>query len=290
MSETLQYKVNNSDSLYTNPNYTVYHLTKFDKNAECMLLITNQNFQLEDSDESYDVIERSKSKSSSRKRKLSISSIGNLRIDPLVELLVPINDKNIFISKVPYFKNLLKDDNLFGYKSYKEIDGQKCLIVDDQEPKIYADVLKMFYTGELDLNPNNCIEIYRIADFLNLQVFRDSESDGGSDEVGQTYLADDVHAFITKNFTKLSKVQFDKIREYNFLDKFWDIIHETFNKFAPYEFLHQMAPKEFDQNSDEDSLSIDVMRIEIGHNAFPGVPEKCKISKTKELNKFMPQG
>ena len=48
-----------------------------------------------------------------------------------------------------------------------------------------------------------------------------------------------------------------------------------------------MAPREFEQVSDEDSLSINVMRIEIGPNTLPGVPEKCKISKTEKLDRFM---
>ena len=66
MSETLQYKFNTSDYLYTNPDYEVYNLTDFDKNAECMILITNRNIQSGDSD-----VEILEPKSSSKKRKYS---------------------------------------------------------------------------------------------------------------------------------------------------------------------------------------------------------------------------
>ena len=121
MSETLQYKFN-SGYLYTHPDYEVFNLIDFDKNAECKILITNQGLQSE----------------------VSSSIIDN----KIVELLVPIKDKNFLISKIPYFKNLLKDDNLFGDKPHVEIDGQKCLIIRDQDPRIFANILKMLHTGK----------------------------------------------------------------------------------------------------------------------------------------------
>ena len=180
---------------------------------------------------------------------------------------MPINDKNFLISKIPYFKNLLKDDNLFGNKSYLEIDGQKCLIMRDQDPIVFANILKMLYTGRLDLNLDNCIEIYRILDFLNL--CRDSASvadeDAGQIILGQ-YLANDVHDFIEKNLTKLSKIQFDKILRYNLPVKFWESIYENLDKVE-----------------EVNSLSINAIRID----AVPGNWEKFIISKREKLENFM---
>ena len=131
----------------------------------------------------------------------------------------------------------------------------------------------MLYTGKLDLNLENCIEIYRILDFLNLS--QDTGSDDDADDVGgREFLADDVHNFIDRNLTKLSEIQFDKIRRYGLQNKFWKSI---------YEILHKADPVKFDKVSDENSLSINVMRID----SVPGHSEKFKILKTEKLEKFM---
>ena len=191
---------------------------------------------------------------------------------------MPINNKNFLTSKIPYFKNLLKDDNLFGNKSHVEIDGEKCLIIRDQDPKIFASILKMLYTEKLEVTLDNCIEIYRILDFLNLCQDTGSVGEYTDEDAGQIilgpFLADDVYNFIERNLTKLSKIQFDKILRYNLPLRFWESIYEN---------LHKTDPVKFDKVNDEYSLSINAMRID----AVPGHSEKFKISKTEKLEKFM---
>ena len=224
----------------------LYHLTDFDKNPECKILISNKVKNFKDSD-----VRQLESKSSKRKRILSSSSpIEIIESESVVELLVPIKDKDFLCRCVPYFKNLLNDDNsnLFGHKSYAEIDGQKCLIINDQEPRIFADILKFLYTGELDLTLDNCIEIYRITDFINLCAKMDAESDGKPE-----YLVDDVYKFIDRNLAQLSEIQFEKIRRYNLQDRFWKSMYEKLHSFQ------SPCPVKIENASDEDSISINVI-------------------------------
>merc|ERR1712157_275858 len=140
----------------------------------------------------------------------------------LIELLIPIISKDFLIEKLPYFKNLFNDDNNFGDKTYIEIDGQKnCLVINDENPEIFAQIIKALYTGELNLTLENCIEVYRIIDFLNVR------EDGG-----KKYLVENVQKYIKKNLVKLPQGQFNKILEYNLQAKFWNDIYGVLRLFG----------------------------------------------------------
>ena len=253
MSKTLQYTFSKKDYLYTNKNFDeIFHLTDFDQSPECKILITNR--------------ENKEPKSNSRKRKSSTTSI---EVEPLVEILVPIKQKTVFISRCPYFENLL-DDNFFGNQETIEIDGEKCLVVNDSKPRIFATVLKFCYDGKLNLNLENCIDIYRIIKTMDL-----CPDTGPLDaDKDQNCLAD-VHDFIGKNLAKFSEVQFDKIKKYRLQDEFWKNIYENLNK-------REKGVKFEDY---EDLLSIWIKPM--SDFPAPGIPKKFQISNTKLLGKFM---
>ena len=222
-----------SEYRYTHPDYTVFNLTNFDQTHECKILITNESFISKD---------KIKFESNSRKRKcgslLDIEQSSNVsetgsatetmvekdRLstkNELIKILIPITNKDFIISKIPCFKDLLLNIETV------EIDGEKVPVVHDQNPRVFARILRMLYTQKLTLTLDNCIDVYRIFDSLNLREDRNPKI---SEDQQSRYLVDDLQRYIEINFTKLPKHQFDKILEYNLQGRFWDHI---FNVIRP---------------------------------------------------------
>ena len=228
MSKILEIPHNRDKCLYTNPNYEVFHLTNIDKNDIINILITNKKEE--------DDPNNSKCSTDSGNdlgngpigliRTLDGISLnsemndGSAKNPDLVELLVPIM-KDYLVSEIPYFKNLLNSDNLFGDKSYVEIDGKKCLVVKDPNPRAFAEILKMLFTDKLELNCENCMDYYRIADYLNIPSKKSENSEGET-----MYLTTDIKNFIDSNIKNLEKKEFYKIFEYKFQDRFRSAIDE----------------------------------------------------------------
>merc|ERR1712176_252189 len=105
-------------------------------------------------------------------------------------------------SLMPYFKS--EDWNEFNNNSNlsgdKNLDNRHCLVVKDKNPKILAEIIIFLYSEKLKLTLENCVEVYRIIDFLELKKYRENEK-----------LVDFVlvlEEFIKINLLKLSKENF----------------------------------------------------------------------------------
>ena len=74
----------------------------------------------------------------------------------------------------------MNDDNLFGDEKTVLIDGQKCAVIEDKNPRAYAELLKMAFNDKIKVTLENCMEYYRISDFLN--IGNRNLDEGGDDD------------------------------------------------------------------------------------------------------------
>ena len=87
--------------------------------------------------------------------------------DKTREIIIPV-DKCILETNVPYFKNMFSNGS-----NWLESKDSECLVptikLQLEKPEALGQFIKAIYDRNLDLNVENCVDIYHIIDYLSVE-------------------------------------------------------------------------------------------------------------------------
>ena len=146
----LTLKSDSADLLYTNPDYEVFHVSEKDYQSDTLILACTED--------------------------------GTTK-----QILIPTD--RIFLTKnIPFFEAMFREssnwiegnnhdtcndiewDNQKVVKIQKsdgsDLLAKKILLPDPMKPETFAKYLKSLYAKNIDLDKNNCIDFYRVVDYV----------------------------------------------------------------------------------------------------------------------------